>query len=774
MEHSQSGTSNKRKRDSEDSTEVNNDVKRQKINTNLPDETEKRLYLPLLHAWALRGDYEKFHRYFSCENIVVVNVDCVDTMKNTPLMCASMMGHANICNILLDHGANINAQNNRGVTSLHVAINKKEINVVKTLISRGCDIYITTRLKRTPFHVAAQFSQTEIMSLLLHENKKKRDLNVFKLVDVSGETPLHFLSKAAGSEPIQSIVSLLDTLKEDDNVKSAINICNDYGMSPLLSLIDNIIDCHDLIGVDVLFLSMINNFDIDLFISDNRKMNIIHYLSIMRDQNLAIIMMNAIINSLKQKSVANVEIFKLVNQADRFGITPLFISKYIKKNEIFATELLKFGANDICDPRKNYDMQLLNCPICMHTYDDPVVISCGHCFCLSCLQSWRESSNTCPFCRKTVIFNKHEFLSDKLIKRAIKFLLPKQKIDIFVNGDCGNTDPIMNTESADETERYKKMFIKNVEYMNKKKISVDQIVLDKNNSFRIDFTGIMLMEFKLSQDKKILLACCSISILKMEKINQSIREIIYQYICTKLSNPEVNEFFETGNYLQGGGCCLIKNEIKIFQTCPIKTFSNKMFLVNIYSNFKKMAIYHLRAIITSIGYETNFPKSSIDGTVFTSSLAFTNLSYDCKMVETQLDWIKEKYNVLDIVNDVYVFDIYDTSEIFQNVPQNAICCVSHRVLLKYNKMIDRYMIVIVLAEYCEENSTQCIKTLLLKQIEVRFTFHSFLHIMEIDQKRYYCLNLAIAPYRISTKEQFHEYFRTITKITNTLASCIGQ
>ncbi len=46
-----------------------------------------------------------------------------------------------------------------------------------------------------------------------------------------------------------------------------------------------------------------------------------------------------------------------------------------------------------------------NCSICQDIYRHPKVVSCGHSFCVECLQEWapRDTFNTsCPVCNKQI------------------------------------------------------------------------------------------------------------------------------------------------------------------------------------------------------------------------------------------------------------------------------------------------------------------------------------------------------------------------------------
>lgn len=47
-------------------------------------------------------------------------------------------------------------------------------------------------------------------------------------------------------------------------------------------------------------------------------------------------------------------------------------------------------------------VQDLSCPICLHIYNDPVILTCSHSFCTTCLQEFWETKTVrqCPVCER--------------------------------------------------------------------------------------------------------------------------------------------------------------------------------------------------------------------------------------------------------------------------------------------------------------------------------------------------------------------------------------
>jgi len=86
---------------------------------------------------------------------------------------------------LLEKGANVNGQDESGVSALHLAAENGNAELVALLLSRGAEVNARTDGGWTPLHGAAAAGQWEVARLLL---EKGADVNA---ADSRGETPLH-------------------------------------------------------------------------------------------------------------------------------------------------------------------------------------------------------------------------------------------------------------------------------------------------------------------------------------------------------------------------------------------------------------------------------------------------------------------------------------------------------------------------------------------------------------------------------------------------------
>ncbi|KAH8987328.1 ankyrin repeat-containing domain protein [Lactarius akahatsu] len=102
------------------------------------------------------------------------DVNAQDEDKNTPLHSAALGGRLEIVQVLLDHGASAVVENGRGESSLHL-VSKKEYprykdggaGIAQLLLERGVDVNALDEHQNTPLHSAAFRGVLEIVKVLL-------------------------------------------------------------------------------------------------------------------------------------------------------------------------------------------------------------------------------------------------------------------------------------------------------------------------------------------------------------------------------------------------------------------------------------------------------------------------------------------------------------------------------------------------------------------------------------------------------------------------------
>ncbi len=74
----------------------------------------------------------------------------------TPLHVAAKWGKANMVQLLLDKGSNLESKTRDGLTPLHCAARSGHENVVEIMIQRGAPISAKTKNGLAPLHMASQ------------------------------------------------------------------------------------------------------------------------------------------------------------------------------------------------------------------------------------------------------------------------------------------------------------------------------------------------------------------------------------------------------------------------------------------------------------------------------------------------------------------------------------------------------------------------------------------------------------------------------------------
>ncbi len=94
------------------------------------------------------------------------DVNEADLVLGLPLMIAAQGDHIAIAEVLVTHGANVNAEDITG-TPLHTAALAGHTAMVEFLVSMGADVNASASEGTTPLHRAAANGHTDIIELLI-------------------------------------------------------------------------------------------------------------------------------------------------------------------------------------------------------------------------------------------------------------------------------------------------------------------------------------------------------------------------------------------------------------------------------------------------------------------------------------------------------------------------------------------------------------------------------------------------------------------------------
>jgi len=160
-------------------------------------------------------------RFVSSTAIAVGLSAILAAASSSPVADAAMKGDRETLRALLKQGADVSGAQGDGMSALHYAAERGDVEMTEMLVYAGANVGATTRIGQyTPLHLASQSGSAAVVQALV-----KSGASVSARTTTTGVTPLH-LAAATGNADVVKI--LLDH-GADANAKDA-----DWGQTPLI------------------------------------------------------------------------------------------------------------------------------------------------------------------------------------------------------------------------------------------------------------------------------------------------------------------------------------------------------------------------------------------------------------------------------------------------------------------------------------------------------------------------------------------------------------
>ncbi|XP_044726613.1 serine/threonine-protein phosphatase 6 regulatory ankyrin repeat subunit B-like isoform X3 [Chrysoperla carnea] len=150
--------------------------------------------------------------------------------RETPLHVSARSRDVEICKMLLNKGADVDAKEKNGSTALHIATEEGSNEIVKLLLERGAKVDSKNKCNITPLYLSAQRDHQEIIETLLKFGADINSRNKY------GRTALHI---ASFKEHVKVVTTLLeygcDINSRDWVGKTALHIASHLGHNEVVT-----------------------------------------------------------------------------------------------------------------------------------------------------------------------------------------------------------------------------------------------------------------------------------------------------------------------------------------------------------------------------------------------------------------------------------------------------------------------------------------------------------------------------------------------------------
>ncbi|GFU24644.1 ankyrin repeat protein MM_0045 [Nephila pilipes] len=170
--------------------------------------------------------------------LVTGNRDCRDSLRifiennyeldaqnergETSLMCAIDKGYINMATMLIEAGANVNIKDRHFQTALHHSVQKNQLIMVKLLLDAQCDINATDLNGDSALHIASSKGLTDMVRILI--SYPEIDVNV---QNIRGSTPLLNAVESGFAKVVELLLELYSDADCEKGLLTALDMAEE-------------------------------------------------------------------------------------------------------------------------------------------------------------------------------------------------------------------------------------------------------------------------------------------------------------------------------------------------------------------------------------------------------------------------------------------------------------------------------------------------------------------------------------------------------------------
>lgn len=161
-------------------------------------------------------------------NFAECPVDDPDDTGATPLILATLKGSMQICQQLIERGANVNHRNSNGHTPVKYSGSKNHKDLLVYLLEHGGDPNVKDHIGDTPLHRVASMEHHDCLRILLTHPKIKDTISVDAQNNL-GNTPLHLACEGDDATSVYLLIQYGASVKMQNKAEQTpLDLCNPY------------------------------------------------------------------------------------------------------------------------------------------------------------------------------------------------------------------------------------------------------------------------------------------------------------------------------------------------------------------------------------------------------------------------------------------------------------------------------------------------------------------------------------------------------------------